>query len=827
MTSHSFSQMPSQASPQQLAASQAMGNMGLYSSAGYSMSFDNGQYPPPATHGHPVNFTQSFPTTTTAAARISRSQIYTAVYSGVQVYEMDVGGVACMRRRHDGWLNATQILKIAGVDKGRRTKVLEKEILTGEHEKVQGGYGKYQGTWIPFAIGVRFCRAYGVEEILKPLLEYDIVGGGPEGQDTPTKEQAMAASRKKMFMNAGNNGPLAGNGTFFQNISSSTSVALAGLSKAARLNSPGPRASRPAVPRQASQQEVFSASQQSMTSQNSFTGDDSAYNGQPNGEPPRKRIRRESTDMAPPSLPVEVPMSPTEPNESFMYEPASQELQLNGEPMASTALPNPSTREDQEKMNLILDLFAEQGKIEYSQHPALKQLSGEDFNIPLDASANNALHWAATLAKVPLLKLLIQKGANIWRGNAAGQTPLVAAVIVNNCWEHQCFPELLELLSPLIEVRDVQGRTVLHHIAVSSGIKGRAPSSKYYLEALLEFLVRIGTKKAANGMDMSLSEDLRPQKSGAVSLVRFLSHIVNARDKAGNTALNLVARIGNRSIIQQLLEIHADPALPNNKGVSAKDFGVGVQPGEPTPLASGLASQQPSQEQTDGCIDPALGVSQTEELGQDVIASMTALLTQNLASHKEILRQRTEEVDKLNAQIQEFSAVQKAELEKFQDLQIRVKRRDERQARLRNLRRAVDERKKSSSSATPLGTAESNLISKDVQAALEMLTSGADAAVSPSMLKVLSASLTKNNASLKRKADELHSRSSELEKLYRRVVSLCTGVPEDKVEEALPNLIAAIESEKSKNLKGGEAGDVTRVRDFLKRVEKGGAGVEV
>lgn len=65
-----------------------------------------------------------------------------AVYSGVSVYEVEVNGIAVMRRRSDGWLNATQILKVAGVDKGKRTKVLEKEILVGEHEKVQGGYGK-------------------------------------------------------------------------------------------------------------------------------------------------------------------------------------------------------------------------------------------------------------------------------------------------------------------------------------------------------------------------------------------------------------------------------------------------------------------------------------------------------------------------------------------------------------------------------------------------------------------------------------------------------------------------------------------------------------
>ena len=58
-----------------------------------------------------------------------------------------VRGIAVMRRRADSYVNATQILKVAGVDKGRRTKILEKEILPGKHEIVQGGYGKYQGTW--------------------------------------------------------------------------------------------------------------------------------------------------------------------------------------------------------------------------------------------------------------------------------------------------------------------------------------------------------------------------------------------------------------------------------------------------------------------------------------------------------------------------------------------------------------------------------------------------------------------------------------------------------------------------------------------------------
>jgi hypothetical protein len=74
-----------------------------------------------------------------------------------------IRGISVMRRTADSWVNATQILKVAGIPKSSRTKILDKEIAAGIHEKVQGGCklfsffhtmaaandsdGKYQGTW--------------------------------------------------------------------------------------------------------------------------------------------------------------------------------------------------------------------------------------------------------------------------------------------------------------------------------------------------------------------------------------------------------------------------------------------------------------------------------------------------------------------------------------------------------------------------------------------------------------------------------------------------------------------------------------------------------
>ncbi|KAK4553759.1 transcriptional regulator swi6 [Recurvomyces mirabilis] len=857
----------------------------------YNMSFES------PSHSQPV-YSQSFPNGPVSNPGYARSfgesygqgrgygekpQIYTAVYSGVSVYEMEVAGVACMRRRSDGWLNATQILKIAGVDKGKRTKILEKEILPGEHEKVQGGYGKYQGTWISYRRGREFCRQYGVEDILRPLLEYDISsdGSGGQGQETPTKEQAMAANRKRIYQPAVDGGRPQGpvsNGTFFQNISPTSSVALAAMNKAARIHSPAPRpasAQRLGNMRHPSQSDMYPGG--SQQSQGSFI-DDSGYGTQQNGsEPPRKRMRQDSQDgMAPPALPLDASMrsaSPTEPSESFMYDSnqQAQEFGSSGEPVTLPPLPAPQTDEEEEKYHLILDLLSDAGGLDYASHDAIKKLSGEELNMPLDHSANNAVHWAATMGKLSLLKLLISRGANIWRGNAAGQSPLVSAVLVANCWDKTCFPELLELLGPLIEVRDAQGRTILHHIAVSSAIKGRAPASKYYLEALLEYLVRIGTqtnnsaatasslaaaavasmKAQANG-DPSSQDSISStsNKQGAVSLVRFLSHIVNARDKAGNTALNLVARIGNRSIIQQLLEIHADSSIANYKGVSAKSFGIGIESGDQPSIGNGSASQQlpqslpPTQEMvgTDVEVGEAeVNGSQIEEMSQDVMESMTTMLTQNLNSHKETLRLRTEQVDRLNEQIRELSALQKADLERLQALKDRVKLRSERQAKITNLKRAVHERRNAVKPNRKRGASaqqpEQELIDNRGHEILSHASPNGDshltrdqhtyltnnphlASTAPKQLQSRISAYQTHNAALQDQATDLASRSSELEATYRKVVSLCTGVPEERVEENLGALVAAVESERGVL---GE-GEVGRVREFLKRVDGQGFG---
>jgi ankyrin repeat protein len=512
---------------------------------------------------------------------------------------MEVNNIVVMRRQNDGWLNATQILKVAGVDKGRRTKILEKEIQTGEHEKVQGGYGKYQGTWIPFERGVEVCRQYGVEEILMRLLTHKrSQDGGSADIDTPTKEQAMAAQRKRMYNassqeNRGNGF----SGTFFKNISSTASHAINAISKA-RFDSPGPRnrsgpTRAPSFNRQSSMQDANDFPQ---NSQQSFVSDyghaDSAFGSQTtqppaaDGEqPPRKRQRvltpaNSFGGLTPTYHQTEAyganfPGSPTEPNESFIYTQAgvSLEVEPNYPPGPLRPLPYDMSPEAEAKRSMLMGLFMDSNGPDEPKKHVLRSMIPQELDAPIDTQSHTALHWAATLSRMPLLRTLIEAGASPFRVNASGETALMRACVVTNSMDHNSFPELLDVLGGTIDVRDDKGRTVLHHIAVTSAVKGRNTASRYYLESLLEWVVRQGSAPSSQNAPGSNGISA-PAKMG---IGRFMSEIVNAQDSCGDTALNIAARIGNRSIVSQLLEVGADPHIANRAGLRPLDFGIGTE----------------------------------------------------------------------------------------------------------------------------------------------------------------------------------------------------------------------------------------------------------
>ncbi|KAI0400131.1 hypothetical protein F4802DRAFT_610328 [Xylaria palmicola] len=757
--------------------------------------------------------------------------IYKAAYSGVDVYEMEVNGVNVMRRRNDSWLNATQILKVANIDKGKRTKILEKEIQTGEHEKVQGGYGKYQGTWIRFERGVEVCKQYHVEELLRPLLTYDMgQDGGVAGQgdlNTPTKEQALAAQRKRWY-SAGNDGRANGPpGTFFKNISSTASNAVAAISKA-RFDSPGPRGRNgptrpPSFSRQSSMQNVDdfpSNSQQSFVSDYGQTTNPvySTQNTQNSlvsaaDEPPRKRQRiatpAESFGYNSQSMEMyanNYPGSPTEPNESFVYSQAG--IQMH-DPDANFLPPLPFdlSPEAERKRSLLMSLFMDKGTndIEHVPIEALRSLSPVDLDSPIDASSNTALHWAATLARMPLLRALISAGANPCRVNASGETALMRASAVTNNSEQVSFPELLDVLGNTIDIRDQRGRTVLHHIALSSAVKGRSHSSRYYLESLLEWVVRHGS--APSSQATVANGGAAPPK---MSIGWLMSEIVNAQDKSGDTALGIASRVGNRSIISQLLEVGADPNIANAAGLRPSDFGVGGESG-----GNGMNGDA-----VDGSVTKTVGSgNMSRESSDDIIASITHLLNETSNSFQGEVKKKQTDLDGLHATLRSTSTQLNDARRTLESLQVAARSQLLTRQKIFNLTRGrEEEQKRLAKIEQSQGPLDKNSIAWEMglQSLPEPGAQGErqdDGSIPSATVLRARIQALKNRTELTRTGvASLKSRSKEIEIKYRKVVALCTGISEDEVDTVLDGLVRAVESEK------GEL-EVGRVRRFLGGVD--------
>ncbi|ODQ80249.1 hypothetical protein BABINDRAFT_7708 [Babjeviella inositovora NRRL Y-12698] len=669
------------------------------------------------------------------------SPVYTATYTGIAVIEMTVNGVSVMRRRNDLHFNATQILKIANVDKPLRTKILETRIHTGVHEKIQGGYGKYQGTWIPYERAVALAQQLGVYDAIKPLLMYNVASS--EARLTMTKEQANVDMKASMR---------------------SVTNSSAGLNSfTIHRDAPEPATRN------------FS----------SITDDDEAPS-------PTKKPKHASGSF----------------RKSFAASP-----QYDAAFVAhthDTALPNPNSPFTLEPVSALLPEF--EASREYitaiflSDQPG--QLDGNvNWDVPIDDLGHTALHWAATLARLELVKELVERGANRLRGNADGESALVRAVLVTNNSDQSSFPELLDWLYPCITLLDHHGRTILHHIALTAGIKGRSSALRHYLECLLEWVVRRGLYL----------------KEGQLSLGRFMNEVVNVQDKNGDTCLNIAARIGNKAIVQQLLDVGADPSVANKAGLKPADFGISIKHSEDSGAATAVAaigvaalySTSQSSSKLFELMQAMLG-----RLHEDFQAEVGEKQAKLQDLHAQ-LRERTQQLSHHRTMFEELSSSERELMElrqKIGNLDLAIEKED---ARFKE--QTGDQYDQFQSFEGDFDADEPFRIDGVYQQVEEALREDADVedvtvdvtGIELPDLELLHARIRaykKNEALLEGLALELTSKSADLELKFRHVVSLCTGVEEERVDALLEGLVAAVESDP-------DDVDLGRVKGFLKKVE--------
>lgn len=612
-------------------------------------------------------------------------QIYLATYSNVPVFEFVTSEGPIMRRKLDGWINATHILKIAKFPKAKRTRILEKDVQTGIHEKVQGGYGKYQGTYVPLDIGKDIARSFGVLEVLQPIFDFVYVEGSSDTPPpAPKHSHALASNVAKRLAQM----PLNGS-------ERTGTPVLAKKSKSTNSIGPGEAPKKRGRPKRVTLADsvgkpVLHENRTTPLDSGSSMGIDSI--GEPsigtfnagrlqNGDlivsqlmPHPSFIRQDTeqdalqvmaSNMNVRNEDLELPEKSSDEEEdddhlhlnyhrySGLVKNDDDELisgrELFGTPRDSfekivqhhnrhynfnhfhsqptsngssdpysllqyhhhtgTTPVSSSQKEDlaySEYFNTLLNYFLEDGS---SANPSRRSNEGTSLDIPekilnppqplakininqpIDTEGNTIFHWACSMGNITVIEFLLSIFSNFIKTdlkNNSGESPLMFLVKFSNSYQLKNFPTLLELLFDSMLSIDNNGRTVLHHIALSSTVNSQAQSqspsrgnglddllltfrknkerySRYYMECLFAKVIEIQEFQL-------LSADNK--KQNAEDKKELIAKFINHQDTNGNTAFHIVAYNLNKKCINIFISYHKyiDFSLKNLVNYTVEDY---------------------------------------------------------------------------------------------------------------------------------------------------------------------------------------------------------------------------------------------------------------
>ena len=425
----------------------------------------------------------------------------------------------------------------------------------------------YLGTWIPIERGLALAKQYGVEDLLRPLIDYVPTSVSPP----PAPKHVVAPPSKAKKEKEGKLKD--GFGTPLKTGPMSAAALHAQAQLAAQRTASGQRPKR-----------VVKPTPDPDTSPRS--GDES-MTGSPHDDDSSSRtpspVASVAGDIEDRTMDVDgITMGmidPTAPSRkrtaaAMMEEDASQYEHLRrarGQSAVHTPHASPRTLGlgmGEEVLNperytdIVLTYFVS----ETSQIPPILVSPPPDYNpdSQIDEDGHTALHWACAMGRVRVVKLLLTAGASIFAGNNSEQTPLMRSVMFSNNYDVRKFPELYELLHRSTLNIDKHNRTVFHHIANLALSKGKTHAARYYMETILSRLADY------------------PQE---------LADVINFQDEDGETALTLAARARSRRLVKALLDHGADPKIKNRDFKSAEDYILEDERFRSSPVQNGTKGQ--------------------------------------------------------------------------------------------------------------------------------------------------------------------------------------------------------------------------------------------
>lgn len=488
-----------------------------------------------------------------------------------------------------------------------------------------------------------------------------------------------------------------------------------------------------------------------------------------------------------------------------------------------------------------------------------------NLNVSVDEHGNSPLHWLTSIANLKLVKELVKNGSDRLLGDNNGESPLVKAVKSINNYDSGTFEELLDYLYPCLILVDSMKRSILHHIVITSGVSGCASAAKYYLDILMGWIVKKQNRFVMNNIEVNTNSLTKKDTIlEHLDLKWVINNMLNAQDSNGDTCLNIAARLGNVAIVDALLDYGSDPYTANKSGLRPMDFGAGNSKMFSDRITCHSTSSNPSNTLN----------SIANNIDDDAFFKMdflrepdTSMLINNMKNmlatvSKDYEMEKNEYKERLVALHQELN-MEKNRLALAKERLMNVKGLNDESTLLKeqvkNIQKGIEEEKQNfalesknlgisaeDSSSIDWDSGEfdadepfrvdfiydflnkklQNEYNGDIQKLLSeeavenvmkqiRSTNDNDKMISdlpPTiLLKARINAYRKNDDHLEHTLNGLCQKQSNLEGKFKRVLSLCLKVDEDKVDSMLDGLLQAISTEDSQDI------DTNEMQDFLNK----------
>lgn len=630
--------------------------------------------------------------------------VYTAQYSKVPVWVLNVKDVNVMRRQGDGWVNATHLLKVADFDKPKRTRILERDVQTGEHEKVQGGYGKYQGTWIPVARAIQLSGKVGILPLVQDLLMYE-PQEGVEMAELPKMPRQVSMRKSEG--------------------SSSAKRARKVNSAPSQQNQPAPVLPQPAQPMQSMPQPysvVWPYGQQ-------YPGMPMYQN--PNQNPNQQTQAQKAQAQAQAQQPPQNSQNPQNPQNQQVHNMQNisrQNSHTRQGSHASLSAPAPAMNQGQYSVpygysvpKVMMSQFSAPKERYYAEETFQTQAnlspsSESDMLSEDDRSYLNNNYDAMRMSDSFVdarssLNLEDKKGdSHLPSGSVSAPAPSVRSLATTNQYMAEYSSKLLDYFmspnkgsitsfllhpqpGPQINVPiDDEGNTVFHwtcaigqieimNALLNAGADPRALNNEGHTPLVrsvlftnnfetrsfpqtLELLVDTASLTDSNGRTILhhianttssrtrsagaryYAEILLAKLSASSKLVpQGLTSFVNAQDNDGNTALHIAGRNNSRGLCKTLMIYNASPRIPNKINVTAEEL-----------------LKKAKEEEVDGKFDESdkqglkiksekdkekLDKSFSEELGEKAVEKLHGLLMEMAKTYDTDIENKDADIDQV------------------------------------------------------------------------------------------------------------------------------------------------------------------------------------